>query len=86
MITIELYEMARRLAGVPTVEVDAATLRDALSLLGAAHPALVPDVVANGVLAKDWRAGLDGKTWLTNPDHPLAPGDRLVLVSAIAGG
>lgn len=86
MITIELYEMARRLAGVAEVHLEAGTLRQALAALARVHPALTPDVIVGDELAATWRAGLDGRAWLTDPDHPLAPGDRLVLVSAIAGG
>ena len=86
MITIELYEVARRLTGVSELQVEAATLREALLALAAAQPALVPDVVHEGTLAPHWRAGLGGRTWIDDPEHPLSDGDRLVLVSAIAGG
>ncbi len=86
MITVELYEVARRLAGVAEVELQATTLREALIALAARHPALEPDVVRDGALAPHWRAGLGGRTWIEDADHPLEPGDRVVLVSAIVGG
>ncbi len=86
MITFELYEMARQIAGVAEVQVEARTLREALRALAGAHPELEPDVVRGDALAPVWRAGLHGKQWITDPDHPLEPGARVVLVSAIAGG
>ena len=86
MITVELFEMARRIAGVAEVELEAATLREALDGLAAAYPALVPDVVRDGELAPHWRAGLNGGTWIADPDQPLAEGDTVQLISALAGG
>lgn len=86
MITIELYEMARQIAGVREVSVEAATLRQALAALAAAHPELEPDVLRGDELAPAWRAGLHGRTWITDADAPLTDGDRIMLVSAIAGG
>ena len=78
--------MARRLAGAREIDVEATTLREALVATAAAYPALVPDVIRNGVLAPHWRAGLDGRTWLDDPDHPLHDGQTLQLISALAGG
>ena len=86
MIRIELYEMARHLAGVAQVEVEAATLAEALAALRRAHPALEPDVVVGDRLAAHWRASLAGGPWLQDPHAALSPGDVLVLVSALAGG
>lgn len=86
MITIELYEMARQIAGVAEFRVEAGTLREALAALCSMHPELDPDVVRGDVLAPVWRAGLHGKQWITDPDHALEAGARIVLVSAIAGG
>ena len=86
MIRVEFFEMARRLAGTREIEVHATTLREALAAVAAAYPALVPDVIRGDVLAPHWRAGLDGRTWLTDPDHPLRNGQTLQLISALAGG
>lgn len=85
-VVLELYEMARRLAGRPEVRVEADTLGEALTALGRRHPALVGPVLARGGLATHWRASVGGRTFTTDPATPLAAGDRVVLVSALAGG
>jgi molybdopterin converting factor small subunit len=86
MIRIELYEMARHLAGIAHVDVEAATLEDALAALRAAHPQLEPDVLRGNRLAPTWRVSLGGGRWLEDPLTPLSSGEVLVLVSALAGG
>lgn len=86
MITVELFEMARRIAGIAEVRVEAATLREALVALAAKYPALEPDVVRGGALAPHWRAARNGGTWIADPDHSLADGDTVQLISALAGG
>ena len=86
MIRVEFFEMARRLAGAAEIEVEAARLREALAAVAAAYPTLVPDVIRGDVLAPHWRAGLDGRTWINDPDQTLRDGDSLQLISALAGG
>ena len=86
MIRVELYEGARRLAGVEAVEVEAATLGEALDAVRRRYPALEPRVLVGDRLAPHWRAGLNGRTWIEDPATPLTPGDAIVLVSALAGG
>jgi len=86
MIRIELYERARQLAGVDAVEVEAETLGEALEALARLHPALVPAVVADGRLARHWRANVNGRMWVEDPATALAAKDALIIVSALAGG
>ncbi|MFV1958158.1 MAG: MoaD/ThiS family protein [Planctomycetota bacterium] len=86
MIRIELYEVARRLAGREAIDVEARTLGDALEALAAVCPALEDIVVRKGRLTPHWRASLGGRTFVEDPATPLAPGDHLVLVIAMAGG
>lgn len=86
MIRVELYEGARQLAGVASLDVEAATLGEALSAVARRHPALEPRVIEGDRLARHWRASLNGRHWIEDPQTPLAPGDALVLVSALAGG
>ena len=86
MIRIELYERARQLAGVEAVLVEAATLGEALEMLGRLHPALESKVVSEGRLAPHWRANLNGRSWIEDPASPLSDGDALIVVSALAGG
>jgi molybdopterin-guanine dinucleotide biosynthesis protein A len=86
LVRVELYETARRRAGLAEVEVEATTLGEALGELGRLHPALVPDVLAGGRLARHARASVNGRAFVEDPSTPLAKGDALLLISALAGG
>jgi molybdopterin-guanine dinucleotide biosynthesis protein A len=85
-VRIELFEMARRIADAPAVNVEAHNPRQALRMLAQQYPKLVPDVLTPTGLAEHWRLSLGGKRFLTDLDLPLETGDDLVLVSALAGG
>jgi molybdopterin converting factor small subunit len=85
-VRIELYEGARQRAGVTEVIVEAATLGEALLELERAAPGLAPEVVAGGRLAPHWRASVNGRRFVEDPATPLADGDALLLLSALAGG
>ena len=85
-VRIELFEMARRIADAPAVNVEAHSPRQALRMLAQQFPKLVPDVLTPDGLAEHWRLSLGGKRFLTDLDLPLETGDDLVLVSALAGG
>ena len=86
MVTIELYGVARLRAGRAEVEVEARSLAEAFAALGAACPALVPAIVAGERLSPSWLVALNGAQITVDPSTPLEEGDRLVLVSADAGG
>ena len=86
MIRIELYEGARQIAGVAAVTVDATTLGEALDALRRLHPELEPRVLVPGGLAAHWRASLGGRVFVEDPATPLAPGETVLLVCALAGG
>ena len=80
-MTVELFGMARALAGVSHVELaldEPVTLPDFLRSLGEAVPALVPDVITaehdafvepNLLLLDGRRAPSDGETF-GDADHP----------------
>ncbi|MDF1701406.1 MAG: MoaD/ThiS family protein [Planctomycetota bacterium] len=86
MIRVELYEGARALAGVEVVEVEAATLGEALTAVVACHPVLQPRVIDGNRPAEHWRASHNGDVFLSEPSAPLQAGDTILLVSALAGG
>lgn len=86
MIRVELFEMARRLAGTATVDVDGRTLGEVLTAVAARHPALVPEVIDGDRPGVRWRASIGGRRFVEDPATPVAPGDRIVLISALAGG
>ena len=86
MIRIELYEGARTLAGVDAVEVEAATLGEALAALAARHPALAPRVIDGDRPATHWRVNRNGDAFVDDPATPLTAGDTILVVTALAGG
>jgi molybdopterin converting factor small subunit len=86
MIRVEFYEGARQLAGVASLDVEAATLGEALAAAAARYPALVPRVIEEGRLAAYWRANLNGRAFLEDPATPLGNRDILLILSALAGG
>jgi sulfur-carrier protein len=86
MITIELYGVPRLRAGRDSLTVEAASLGEALSLLGASCPALDPAVVHDGALLPYYVIARNGTQFTADPATPLDPGDVLVLLSADAGG
>lgn len=86
MIRVELYEGARQIAGVATLDVEATTLGEALDAVRARHPELEPRVLVPGGLAPHWRASVGGRRFVEDPATPLADGETVLLVSALAGG
>jgi len=86
VIRVEFYEGARQLAGVEALEVEAATLGEALTAAVVRCPALAPRVIDGDRLTTHWRANLNGRTFLVDPAAELQAGDTLILLSALAGG
>lgn len=85
-VVIELYGVPRLRAGRGEVPVPAGTVRAALRSLEAACPALAGLVRSTGRLAPHYLLSVDGEQFLDDLDQPLRPGQRLVLLSADAGG
>ena len=85
-ITVELYGMARARAGRKELTVSAATAGEALRAVLEVCPALSGLCRPGGQLAPHYLLSLDGERFLTDLAESLRPGDRLVLLSADAGG
>ncbi len=85
-VTIELYGVPRARAGRKEVVVSAATAAEALAALAAACPALGALCRPDGRLAPHYLLSLDGQCFVADLARPLCPGDRLLLLSADAGG
>jgi sulfur-carrier protein len=85
-VRVELYEVARQLAGTDALEVEATTLGEALRAVAARHPALEGAVISGDHLARHWRASLGGHRFVDDPATPLPAGVSLLLLSALAGG
>ena len=82
LVRVELYDVARRLAGRERVDVDAATLGEAQAALSAASPALGRALAD----ATHWRWSLAGDRFVDDPATPLPDGASLLLLSAQSGG
>ena len=82
LVRVELYDVARRLAGRERIDVDAATLADAQTELAAVSPALGRALTD----ARHWRWSLGGDRFVDDPATPLTDGSSLLLLSAQAGG
>lgn len=86
-VRIELYGVPRIKAGCARVDVEAATLSEALLGLAQNCPALAGSVVLeNGTLRPAYRVSLNSERFLTDPATELAAGDVLLLLAADVGG
>ena len=86
IVTIEFYGIPRARAGRKDVVVSAATVREALAAVALECPDLSAVLGSDGGLAKHYRLSLDGQFFVTDLAHILQSGDRLLLLSADAGG
>lgn len=86
-VTVELFGVPRRRAGVGCVEVEAACLGDALCALARTVPALVNTILsADGALHPSYTTNLNCDHFTTDPVTPLHDGDRVILLAVDAGG
>ena len=84
-VIVEFYGIPRERAGRSELTVQAATVGDALTAVERACPGL-QTLRTGGVLVPHFRLSLEGVQFLTEMNQPLAPGSRLLLLSADAGG
>ena len=86
-VGFELYGVPRMKAGVARVDVEAATLADALRGLVGQCPALAGSVVQDdGSIRPAYRVSLNSERFLTDPATRLSEGDVLLLLAADVGG
>ncbi len=85
-ITIELFGMPRARAGTKEVVVSASTVGEALAEVVKVSPKLADVFRADGSLSPQYLLSLDGQQFVSDLTHPLRSGDRLLLLSADAGG
>jgi molybdopterin converting factor small subunit len=82
---VEFLGIPRERAGVAEIEVDACTLGEALGQLAARFPAL-GELITPGGLHPALAANLNGDLFVKDLTTKLHAGDRLILLSADAGG
>ena len=85
-VTVEFFGVPRQRAGRAQLVVSAGTIIETLKQVGQACPALNDLVQAGGKLAPHYALSLNGQKFLRDLDQLLTPGDRLLLLSADAGG
>lgn len=84
-VTVEFFGMARHHAGRAELQVNAATLADALTAVAHTCPQLAP-LIDGQRLSSQFLASVNAGPFLTNLDTRLTAGDRILLLSADAGG
>ncbi len=85
---VELLGIPRQRAGVAELEIEAATLGQLLDALAARYPSLA-DLFPAGQAARLGpfvAANLNGDRFVTDPRTRLAATDRVLILSADAGG
>jgi ferredoxin-nitrite reductase len=75
-------------AGNDRLEVQAGTVGEALAAAGEQHPRLAGRVIPGGQLDKSFAVfvGEEDVRWLRGLDTPVAPGEEITILAAIAGG
>jgi molybdopterin converting factor small subunit len=85
-ITVEFFGMARRRAGIERLDIEAATLGEALDRLADRLPDSRGEFLREGRLAAGYLASRNGRQFLSDRTAPLAEGDSLLILSADVGG
>jgi molybdopterin converting factor small subunit len=85
MVTVEFFGIPRQRAGRAELQVAAGTVADLLAAVVRACPGL-EGLVREGRLSPHYLLSLDGREFVSDPGAVLRPGDRLLLLSADAGG
>ena len=82
---VEFLAVPRRLAGISEVEVQAETLGQLLTVLSEKFPSL-SEFILSGRLHPTFVANLNGDEFISDPDTVLCKQDRVLILSADAGG
>ena len=85
-IRIEFYGIPKQRAGVDAIDVEAATLGEALQQLSEQLPQFADACLSEGRLQPSFLANINGENFTTDPQTPLESGDAVLILSADAGG
>ena len=86
---VEFFGVPRQRAGLSGLEMNAATLGQLLTALAAQIPSFGKFIGTDGQgsrLHPAFVANLNGDRFVTDPHTPLAKNDRVIILSADAGG
>jgi molybdopterin converting factor small subunit len=82
---VEFLGVSRERAGVDEIDVKAETLGRLLGTLAVQMPGLA-ELIAVDRLHPSMAANLNGDRFISDPDTPLRDDDRVLILSADAGG
>ena len=85
-IRVEFYGIPRVRAGVAAVEVEAATLGEAVSAVSTRFPALADVCDPAGMLRPGYLANVNGNRFTSDPRTPLRDGEVVLILAADVGG
>ncbi len=85
-IRIEFFGLARRNAGCAAIDVEAATLGEAIECVAEALPAVASACFTGRTLSSGYLANVNGKRFTRDPESPLNPGDSVLILSNDMGG
>jgi molybdopterin converting factor small subunit len=83
---VEFFGIPRERAGVNSLEIQAGTLGELLAALKSQVPSFGDFIGANRSLHSAFAANLNGDRFVSDPATPLRDSDRLLILSADAGG
>jgi molybdopterin converting factor small subunit len=86
LVTVEFYGVPRQRAGRAELAVPARTVGELLAAVEAACPGLAELRRPDGRVAAHYLLSIDGREFVTDVRQELRPGDRVLLLSADAGG
>ena len=86
LVTIEFYGIPRQRAGRAELTVPAGTVTELLTSVERACPGLAGLRQMDGRLSPHYLLSIDGQQFVTDVHQALRPGERLLLLSADAGG
>jgi hypothetical protein len=84
-VTVEFFGVPRRRAGRAELAVPAGTVAELLAAVERACPALA-GLAQGGRVSPHYLLSLDGQRFLTDLGQAVHPGERVLLLSADAGG
>ena len=82
---VEFLGIPRERAGISELEIEAATLGQLLGMLVTRFPVLSELITAKG-LHPSLAANLNGDRFISDPETPIGDDDRVLILSADAGG
>jgi molybdopterin converting factor small subunit len=85
-VTVEFYGVPRQRAGRAELEVAARTVGELLEAVERACPGLAGLRRADGRLAAHYLLSIEGRQFVSDLRQEVRPGDRVLLLSADAGG